>query len=94
MRHFSKVVYPPRECEEEVRRTCDFCGREINTEARNGYIGSENYVVIMRKTGYSCRDGGAGTTEDVDCCFPCWDEKVLPWLKSYGIIPNEKGWGW
>lgn len=94
MRYFEKVVCPARESEEEVRRTCDFCGREINTEMRNHHFGSENYAVIMRKTGYSSRDGGAGTEETVDCCFPCWDEKVLPWLKSNGVTPNKKHWDW
>ncbi len=94
MRYFETVTPEPREYEREFKRVCDLCKREIPTEAKNRAKGIADHISMRKKTGYVDREGGSGKTVEVDCCIPCWDEKVVPWLRAQGAELTEKDWDW
>jgi hypothetical protein len=83
---------------ELVRFFCDICGRE--GDKSNGFNpidpdDNQSEVTIQYRKGWSCSDGGSGTEIDLDVCPQCFEEKILPFLKSISV-PGiaEKEWDW
>ena len=72
-----------------VKVTCDICHEEIRREH-----GSAEEVTVEHKTGFSYPEGGSGETVLVDICPKCFDERLVPWLKSQGAEPRKEEWSW
>jgi acetylglutamate kinase len=68
-----------------VKKTCDICGAEIPLKWDAGR--NIDDVEIKRKVGYRLDygEGGEAKIFEPDICGKCFDEKILPFLKSLGI---------
>jgi len=89
MKYMKKVEVPAKMKDVVDFVTCDLCGVKITEE---GYEVSE--VEVRHKIGYSCPSGGSGEETSVDMCGKCFDEKLLPWLRSQGAEPSTEDWDW
>lgn len=70
---------------------CDLCGVQIDSGAVNYGV---DEVEVLHKTGKSYPEGGSGTTASVDMCGKCFDEKLVPWLRSQGAEVRTDEWYW
>ena len=90
MKHFKKIPVPATTREVIDHVSCDLCGATI--------IESSDYTVneveVRHKTGTSCHDGGCGEETSVDMCGKCFEEKLVPWLRSQGAEARAKDWDW
>ena len=83
MKHL-KAVEIPAKIENRVDKiTCDFCESIIKKE--NYKI---NEVTLEYKEGVSYPDFHSSTTTIFDCCYACWEEKVVPVLQRLGAKPR------
>lgn len=68
-----------------VKTTCDMCKDEIETkdyEIQN--------VKISHEHGFVYPDGGWTDKNFIDLCGQCFQEKLIPWLKSQGCEMQEE----
>lgn len=92
MKHTKSVVVPARFVPGEIKEvyshiTCDLCGEVICVK------GDEvDEVQVQHKTGYSYPEESSGETTIVDMCGKCFDEKLLPWLHSFGVKERTEDW--
>lgn len=89
MKHMKTVSVAAHEKQVEDRVTCDLCGAEIREK-----LYSAEEVTVCHRTGDSYPEGGSGTEVDVDMCGPCFDTKLVPWLRSIGVEPVARNWSW
>ena len=75
-----------------VKIVCELCGRE----AKNGDWSPDKYgveeVTIKYRDGSIYPEGGSGTDYEVDICPVCFDDRLIPWLKSQGANVEEHQW--
>lgn len=90
MKHTKTVEVPATTREIISHVTCDLCGAKIET--RDPYEVDE--VEIRHKTGSNYPEGGSGDEIHVDMCGKCFDEKLVPWLRSQGVQPRTEDWSW
>lgn len=83
------VQVPASEKEIVDRVTCDLCGEEISPEKY-----SAESVDVKHRTGSNYPEGGNGLEVSVDMCGKCFDEKLVPWLRSQGVEPRTSDWEW
>lgn len=89
MKHKRMVHHPARDEERVYKTTCDSCGEEIREDTYE-----VNEVKVSHKTGHSYPEGGSGEKIIVDLCGKCFDEKLIPFLKSIGANPRTEEWDW
>ena len=89
MKHIKTIEVPATTRETVDFVVCDLCGARINEK---NYDVDE--VEVRHKTGHSCPDGGNGEETSVDMCGKCFDEKLVPWLRSQGAEPRTEEWDW
>lgn len=84
-----KVTIPERT---EIRVTsveCDFCREKITKEDLDVYCYKD--VTIKYVEGFSYPEGGQETEYTFDCCYNCWEKKVLPALVTLsGRLPHTE----
>jgi hypothetical protein len=73
-----------------VSMTCDLCGRRV--EGRDAWGTSisdvaDTTVECKSGTNYG-NDGGEITTTTFDVCPVCFVEKLMPWFRSQGAVPQ------
>ena len=76
---------------------CDICKRESNHRSwASGFDVDETEVKvsIKHRTGESYPEGGWGDKIEVDICPECFDNKLIPWLRSEGVEIEETEWDW
>lgn len=89
MKH-KKIIDVPATTKEIVEFvTCDLCGKRIEENSFD-----VNEVEVRHRTGWQSPEGGNGEEVSVDVCGNCFDQKLLPWLHSQGVIPNTREWEW
>ncbi len=89
MKHLKTVEVPATTRETVDFVTCDLCGEKIDVR---GYDVDE--VEVRHKTGSNYPEGGSGDETSVDMCGKCFDEKLVPWLRSQGAVPGTDEWDW
>lgn len=89
MKHMKTVEVPATTRETVDFVTCDLCGEKIDVR---GYDVDE--VEVHHKTGSNYPEGGSGYETSVDMCGKCFDEKLVPWLRSQGAEPRTDEWDW
>jgi hypothetical protein len=89
MKHMRTEQIPATTREVVDKVTCDLCGTEINCRG-----GDAEEVEVKHRTGFSYPEGGAGEEVSVDLCGKCFDEKLVPWLRSQGVEPRTEDWDW
>lgn len=90
MRHMKTIEVPATTREIVDFVTCDICGEKINRS--DGY--EVNEIEVRHKTGTSYPECGSGEETSVDMCGKCFDEKLVPWLRSQGAEPRTEEWDW
>jgi transcription elongation factor Elf1 len=90
MEHMKTIEEPAKMREIVDFVTCDICGSKIETESPY----EVNEVKVCHRIGSNYPEGGDGTETSVDLCGKCFDEKLLPWLRSQGAEPQESDWEW
>lgn len=92
----TKKVKTTYENDHVISVTCDICHKKYNGDHWNsGYYTvdeTEISITIRHKVGDSYPEGGSGTELEIDICPTCFKDKLVPWIKSYGSILNEKEW--
>lgn len=93
MKHIKTVEVPATEIPATTRQwvdfvTCDLCGARLI--AVGSYIVDE--VEVRHRTGTRFPEGGGGEETSVDMCGRCFDEKLVPWLRSKGAEPRIEDW--
>lgn len=78
---------------------CDLCKREYKNDSRWTLLEDNFYGDFeQKKTNLSYKwgdyfpDGGSGYEIGIDICPDCFMSKLVPWLKSQGVIIEEKEW--
>ena len=89
MKHTEMRIVPAKEYSAVVAITCDMCQCEIQKQN-----GNAEEVTVAHKIGSSYPEGGSGETVSVDLCSRCFEEKLVPWLKSQGAEPRTEEWDW
>ena len=87
MKHYKKTVVPEKVVEFQTHVTCDMCGVKIERECYE-----VEDIEISRKTGYSYPEGGSGEKVEVDLCSNCFENELIPWLTSKGVVPTTTEW--
>ncbi len=90
MKHLKTIPIPATTREVVDHVSCDLCGTTI-TENYNYEV---NEVEVRHKTGTSYPEGGSSEETSVDMCGKCFDEKLVPWLRSQGAEPRSEDWDW
>ena len=79
-----------------VETTCDLCGavaKQGNWESSVYEVNEvEVEVTVRRKDGVSYPEGGWGTALEVDICPKCFNDKLVPFLRSQGANIEEREW--
>ena len=88
MKHTRLIDVPATTKTVVSRVTCDLCGKRVETQDR--YEIDE--VTISHKTGSSYPEGGSGEIASVDMCSDCFNEKLVPWLKTQGAAIQTEDW--
>jgi hypothetical protein len=88
MKKYENKIIPESVKKVLVKTTCDMCGGEIKT---NGFDYDE--VEISREHGSVYPEGGFTDTDFIDLCGKCFQEKLIPWLKSQGCEIQTKDTG-
>lgn len=88
MKHLKTIQIPATTREVVDHVSCDLCGAKISQNL--DYVVEE--VEVRHKTGAAYPDGGSGEETSVDMCGKCFDEKLVPWLRSQGAKPCAKDW--
>ncbi len=70
--------------------SCDFCGKRPPQESV--YETEEARLSATQESSYP--DSGMKNEYIVDCCYPCWQSVVVPWLASKGITPRIEHTDW
>lgn len=94
MKHMKTITIPAKGPEvKEVLAfvACDLCGVQIDESPGNYGV---DEVEIRHKTGKSYPEGGNGVETAVDMCGKCFDEKLVPWLKTQGAEARTAEWYW
>ena len=90
MKHY-KIKDIPQHTEQVLdNTTCDMCGGIIKPTQSF----QVNEIEIKRRTGFSCPDGGSGEELDIDICGECFDNVILPFLKTKIQNVRIVDWDW
>lgn len=87
MKNYKTVAVPETTKQVLEKTTCDLCGEEIR---KDSYKVDE--VSIKHQTGEAFPEGGDMEETTVDMCGKCFDEKLVPWLKSQGAQLSTREW--
>ena len=87
MKHIKTVEVPATTRDVVDFVTCDLCGAAI-TEGNY----EVNEIEVRHKIGANYPDNGNGEETSVDMCGKCFDEKLVPWLRSQGAEPRTEDW--
>lgn len=87
MKHMKTVEIPATTIEVVHFVICDLCGAKIE---ESSYDVDE--VEVRHKTGDNYPEGGSGEETSIDMCGKCFDEKLVPWLRSQGAAPRTEDW--
>lgn len=91
MVEIKRTIQVPATTREIVDRTiCDLCGQEI--KPAGNYEVSE--IEVSHKSGNAYPEGGSGDFLSFDLCPKCFDEKLVPWLRSQGAVREVQAWDW
>jgi len=85
MEHFKTVVIPETTRRELEKTTCDICKLEI---VQDGFFDAEE-IEVRHRLGTSYPEGLFCVDTIFDLCGKCFDEKLVPWLKSQGAEGRE-----
>jgi len=91
MRIEKKVTYEATRtvCEKLV---CDLCGRETTQSDWHTDLYDTKETKISYRDGKCYPGEGFGTEYSVDLCPECFQEKLIPWIKSHGGQVREEEW--
>lgn len=89
MKHMKTIEVPATTREIVDSVTCDLC--DVTIESPQYGI---NEIEVCHKTGSSYPEGRSGTETTIDMCGKCFDEKLVPWLRSQGVKPRTEDWSW
>lgn len=86
-----KLKTIPSKVEEVIEKiTCDICKSEIVR-----YKGCSIYdVEIYARHSNGTEDGGYSKEYKFDICWKCFNEKIIPFIKSFGCEPKETDGEW
>ena len=85
MKSYENKIIPESVKKVLVKTTCDMCNCEIKT---GGFDIDE--VQISHEHGSVYPEGGFTETNLIDLCGKCFQEKLMPWLKSQGCEMQQK----
>jgi hypothetical protein len=89
MRVTKTVTIPIYTREVTDYKVCDICHNII--EEVGGYDVDE--VILQYRNGSSYPAGSFGETESFDICPDCFNDKIKPFIISFGSEPQLKDWG-
>jgi len=89
MKQMKTVAVPATTRESVDFVTCDICGALVEEKQYD-----VNEIEVRHKSGYSCPGGASLEETSVDLCGKCFDEKLVPWLRSQGAEPRTEKWEW
>lgn len=87
MKHMKTTQVPAREKLVLDKVTCDLCGDVIDVK-----LPKVDEVVVRHRVGKYYPPGGCGEETSVDMCCKCFEEKLVPWLRSQGAEPRIDDW--
>ena len=90
MKHMKTVQVPSKTKYVVDFLTCDVCGAKIP----DGGSYDVDEVEVRHKTGENFPEGGSGIETRIDMCGKCFDEKLVPWLRTQGANPDPEPWYW
>jgi hypothetical protein len=86
MKHMKTVVIPEKTNQVVDYITCDLCKEKI--PKKQSYMVDK--VEVSHRVGEHYPEGGYGTDTSVDMCGKCFDEKLIPWLRSQNAEPRTE----
>lgn len=90
MKHMKEVLVPAKTEKRRDYTTCDLCKQKINEEWRGDYA----EVDVCCKIGVRWPDGGNYDQWEFDLCADCFQNKLVPWMKSQGADPAISDCDW
>lgn len=90
MNHIKKIEVPATTREVFDFVTCDLCKEKITLAS--SYDATE--IEVRHKSGTNFPDGGSTTEKSFDLCRKCFDNKLIPWLRSQGAEPLIEKHDW
>ena len=88
MEHYKEKHIPAATRKVLDKTTCDMCNKEIDQDSSYDI----NEVEVRHKKGVNYPEGGSGDVFEPDICGECFDDKLVPWLKSQGVKITKKNW--
>lgn len=95
MKIYKKINVPAIQAHEKTvfcHTECDRCGTNVEDQED---IYEIKKVEISSEIGNSYPEGGSSTFTEIDCCYKCFKEIVIPALKKCGFKEAstiEKDW--
>lgn len=89
MKHIKTKKVPAKKIDVIDFVSCDICGSVIKDD-----LFKVNEIEVRHKKGSNYPEGGSGVEITVDICGKCFDEKLVPWLRSQGADPITTEWDW
>lgn len=81
MKHYEQIEVPQKVIQRLLKTTCDLCGNEVDPEGNCDV----DEVMVSRVVGERYPDCADLWKHSVDMCGPCFDTKLVPWLKEQGV---------
>lgn len=96
MKIYKTIEVPATKRQVCIKRKCDLCGLESTKEdwSEGSYEinDTEIKISIVQKNGVCYPEGSFGTECEIDLCPGCFEDKLIPWLKSEGAKIEEVEW--
>lgn len=87
MEHYTTVTVPETTERRLLKVTCDICGKEL---VLVGDVVDD--VEVTHATGERYSDAGFGAKTIFDLCGDCFENALVPWLRSQGAEPRTEEW--
>ena len=93
MKIYKNRVVPEHIIQVVDKRTCDLCGFVADATWNSGIYEIEEteiHVKVHQRSGETYPEDSFGTIYDIDICPVCFENKLVPWLRSQGANIKEE----
>jgi uncharacterized protein (DUF983 family) len=88
---YKEIIIPERKEMNKIKTVCDICGNDLS-EFENGNY-KVNRVKIIHEKGNVWPEGSSIYKFEPDICPKCFEDKLVPMLKTVGIeIDYKEDW--
>ncbi len=91
MKIYEKYTPEPKELERLIVVKCDICGKTSKNNWKESNFDAIDSTVFLR-IGKNYPEGSWGEITEIDICPYCFENALVPWVRSLGGEPTVREW--